>query len=32
VLYRTRGGHVRRLVAEILSAADHQVTNEPEHD
>ena len=32
VLYRARGGHVRRLVAEVLSAADHQITSEPEHD
>ncbi|GAA3455022.1 ArsR/SmtB family transcription factor [Dactylosporangium matsuzakiense] len=32
VLYRARGGHVRRLVTEVLYAADHQVTSEPEHD
>jgi DNA-binding transcriptional ArsR family regulator len=32
VLYRARGGHVKRLVAEVLSAADHQLTNAPEHD
>ncbi|MFI5911970.1 ArsR/SmtB family transcription factor [Dactylosporangium sp. NPDC051541] len=32
VLYRARGGHVRRLVAEVLNAADHHVTSAPEHD
>ncbi|MEV4490072.1 metalloregulator ArsR/SmtB family transcription factor [Micromonospora coxensis] len=31
-LYRTRDGHVRRLVAEVLQAAGHRVTGEPEHD
>lgn len=31
-LYRARGGHVRRLVAEVLFAADHQLTGAPEHD
>ncbi|WP_203902775.1 ArsR/SmtB family transcription factor [Virgisporangium aliadipatigenens] len=31
-LYRARGGHVRRLVAEVLYAADHQVTGAAEHD
>ncbi|GAB3157083.1 metalloregulator ArsR/SmtB family transcription factor [Micromonospora sonneratiae] len=31
-LYRARGGHVRRLVTEVLYAADHQVTGTPEHD
>jgi DNA-binding transcriptional ArsR family regulator len=31
-LYRARGGHVRRLVAEALHAADHQVTGAAEHD
>lgn len=32
VLYRARGGHVRRLVTEALHAADHQVSGAPEHD
>ena len=32
VLYRARGGHVRRLVREALEAGDHLVTGEPEHD
>jgi DNA-binding transcriptional ArsR family regulator len=32
VLYRARGGHVRRLVAEALQAADHHLTGDPEHD
>jgi DNA-binding transcriptional ArsR family regulator len=32
VLYRARGGHVQRLVAEVLYAADHQLTDAPEHD
>jgi DNA-binding transcriptional ArsR family regulator len=32
VLYRARGGHVRRLVAEALEAGDHLVTGAPEHD
>ncbi|MEV6816742.1 metalloregulator ArsR/SmtB family transcription factor [Micromonospora sp. NPDC051296] len=31
-LYRARGGHVRRLVAEVLHAAEHRVTGAPEHD
>ncbi|MFG1953635.1 ArsR/SmtB family transcription factor [Micromonospora sp. NPDC048830] len=31
-LYRARGGHVRRLVTEVLNAASHQVTGTPEHD
>jgi DNA-binding transcriptional ArsR family regulator len=31
-LYTARGGHVRRLVAEALHAADHQVSGVPEHD
>jgi DNA-binding transcriptional ArsR family regulator len=31
-LYRARGGHVRRLVTEVLSAAEHQLTGEPDHD
>ncbi|MET7402685.1 metalloregulator ArsR/SmtB family transcription factor [Dactylosporangium sp. NPDC005572] len=32
VLYRAAGGHVRRLVAEALYAADHHLTGAPEHD
>src|SRR3954468_7446647 len=32
VLYRARGGHVRRLVTEALAAGDHLVTGAPEHD
>ena len=32
VVYRLRGGHVRRLLAEALFQADHQVTGEPVHD
>ncbi|MEH0842225.1 metalloregulator ArsR/SmtB family transcription factor [Micromonospora sp. CPCC 205711] len=31
-LYRARGGHVRRLVTEVLHAAAHQVSGTPEHD
>jgi DNA-binding transcriptional ArsR family regulator len=30
-LYRARGGHVRRLLAEALEAADHYVTGRPDH-
>lgn len=32
VLYRARGGHVRRLVTEALHAADHLVSGLAEHD
>ena len=32
VLYRLRGGHVRRLLDEGLFHADHQVTGEPLHE
>jgi len=32
VLYRARGGHVRRLVTEALEAGGHLVSGEPEHD
>jgi DNA-binding transcriptional ArsR family regulator len=32
VLYRATGGHVRRLVAEVFHAVDHQLTGTPEHD
>jgi DNA-binding transcriptional ArsR family regulator len=31
-LYTARGGHVRRLVTEILQAADHHLSGEPDHD
>ncbi|MCW3845165.1 metalloregulator ArsR/SmtB family transcription factor [Micromonospora yasonensis] len=31
-LYRARGGHVRRLVSEVIQAASHRVTSAPEHD
>lgn len=31
-LYTARGGHVRRLVTEVLFAADHQITGTPDHD
>jgi DNA-binding transcriptional ArsR family regulator len=32
VIYAARGGHVRRLVAEVLHAADHHLTGVPDHD
>jgi DNA-binding transcriptional ArsR family regulator len=32
VLYRVRGGHLRRLLSEALFHADHQVSGEPLHD
>jgi DNA-binding transcriptional ArsR family regulator len=32
VVYRIRGGHVRRLLEEALFHADHQVSGEPVHD
>jgi DNA-binding transcriptional ArsR family regulator len=32
MIYRLRGGHVRALLAEALSQADHQVSGEPTHD
>lgn len=32
VVYRIRGGHVRRLLEEALFHADHQMTGEPVHD
>ena len=32
VLYSARGAHVRRLIAEALFQADHQVSGEPVHD
>ena len=32
VVYRLRGGHVRALLSEALSQADHQVSGVPPHD
>lgn len=32
IVYRLRGGHMRRLLAEALFHADHQVSGEPIHD
>lgn len=32
VLSQARGGHVRGLLAEAVSAADHQLTGAPDHD
>lgn len=32
VLYRARGGHVRRLLAEALEAAGHVVEGLPDHE
>ncbi|MDP9826791.1 DNA-binding transcriptional ArsR family regulator [Kineosporia succinea] len=32
VVYRLRGGHVKRLLAEALFHADHQISGEPIHD
>ena len=31
-VYAAGGGHVRRLVAEVLAAADHHLTGTPDHD
>jgi DNA-binding transcriptional ArsR family regulator len=31
-VYAARGGHVRRLVTEVLEAADHHLTGAPDHD
>ena len=31
-LYRARGGHVRRLLAEVMNAADHHIHGIPDHD
>lgn len=31
-LYRAKGGHVRRMLAEALETAHHQVSGAPEHD
>ncbi|MFB9691369.1 ArsR/SmtB family transcription factor [Amycolatopsis plumensis] len=30
--YRARGGHVRRLLAEVMNAADHHIHGIPDHD
>ena len=32
VYYTARGGHVRRLVTEVLHAADHHLTGDPDHE
>jgi DNA-binding transcriptional ArsR family regulator len=32
IVYRIRGGHVRRLLEEALFQADHQVTGQPVHE
>ena len=32
VIYHARGGHVCRLLAEAVSAAEHRLTGAPEHD
>ncbi len=31
-VYRAKGGHVRRLLAEAVGAADHHITGAPDHD
>jgi DNA-binding transcriptional ArsR family regulator len=31
-VYGARGGHVRRLVAEVFYAADHHLSGVPDHD
>ncbi len=31
-VYAARGGHVRRLVTEVLAAADHHLTGAPDRD
>ncbi|MGC5309905.1 ArsR/SmtB family transcription factor [Micromonospora zamorensis] len=31
-LYTASGGHVRRLVTEVLHAASHRITGTPQHD
>lgn len=31
-VYTARGGHVRRLIEEVLSAAEHHLTGAPDHD
>ncbi|MHA6792956.1 ArsR/SmtB family transcription factor [Pseudonocardia bannensis] len=32
VVYRARGGHVRRLLREAMEAADHHLTGAPDHN
>jgi DNA-binding transcriptional ArsR family regulator len=32
MIYRARGGHVRRLVQEALFHADHDLSGDPVHD
>lgn len=32
VYYRARGGHVRRLLVEVMNAADHHLHDIPDHD
>lgn len=32
VVYSARGGHVRRLLTEAVSAAEHRLTGAPDHD
>ncbi len=32
IVYRLRGGHLRRVLTEALFHADHQVSGEPVHD
>ncbi|WP_374727564.1 ArsR/SmtB family transcription factor [Haloactinomyces albus] len=31
-VYTARGGHVQRLIEEVLSAAEHHLTGAPDHD
>ncbi|RCW41038.1 ArsR family transcriptional regulator [Halopolyspora algeriensis] len=31
-IYTVRGGHVRRLIEEVVSAAEHHLTGAPDHD
>ncbi|WP_163566880.1 ArsR/SmtB family transcription factor [Fodinicola feengrottensis] len=31
-LYKARGGHVRRLVSEVVEAVDHDLRGLPDHD
>jgi DNA-binding transcriptional ArsR family regulator len=31
-LYRARGGHVRRMLAEAMGSAHHQISGVPDHD
>ncbi|NMH97230.1 ArsR/SmtB family transcription factor [Pseudonocardia acidicola] len=32
MLYRARGGHVRRLLGEAMEAVDHHLTGAPDHN